>query len=126
MPTSSAVVADIVAAAQETLFSVPARPVWKLRPGKVIKPMSEIKTQYYLRLTAADRPGVLAQVARVLGDNQISISSAIQKWSDPVAQTAEVVIITHPAQERGMQAALRELGSLPVVKEINNFVRVEA
>ena len=126
LPTSSAVVADIVAAAQETLFNVPARPVWKLRPGKVIKPMSEIKTQYYLRLTAADRPGVLAQVARVLGDNQISISSAIQKWSDPVAQTAEVVIITHPAQERGMQAALRELGSLPVVKEISNFVRVEA
>jgi homoserine dehydrogenase len=88
--------------------------------------MSDIETRYYLRLSIADRPGVLAQIAKVLGDHKISISSAIQKLADSVEQTAEIVIITHPARERAMQSALDELALLPVVKEISNFVRVES
>jgi homoserine dehydrogenase len=56
----------------------------------------------------------------------ISISSVIQKAADSVAQTAEIVIMTHPAKEAAMQQALAELVHLPVVKEISNFIRVEA
>lgn len=126
LPTSSAVIADIVSAAQETRLGVTGRTGWRLEPSRVIKPMSDIETRYYLRLNIADRPNVLAQIAKVLGDHQISISSAIQKLADPVAETAEIVIITHTAQERAMQSALNELAHLPVVKEIGNFVRVEA
>jgi homoserine dehydrogenase len=100
--------------------------MWRLEPGKVIKPMSEIETRYYLRLNVADRPGVLAQISKVLGDHQISISSVIQKLADSVAQTAEIVIMTHPAEEAAMQQALNELEHLTVVKEISNFIRVEA
>jgi len=88
--------------------------------------MSDVITRYYLRLNIADRPGVLAQIARVLGEHQISISSAIQELADPVAETAEIVVITHSAQEKNMQSALSELGKLTVVKEIGNFIRVEA
>jgi len=88
--------------------------------------MSDIETRYYLRLNVADRPGVLAQIARVLGDHRISISSAIQKLADPAAETAELVIITHTAQEKAMQSALSELACLTVVKEVSNFIRVEA
>ena len=126
LPTSSAVIADIVATAQEINLGVAGRRQWRFEPGSVIKPMSEIKTRYYLRLNIADRPGVLAQIARALGNHQISISSAIQKLSDPVAETAEIVIITHSAQEKAMQSAINELAHLAVVKEISNFVRVEA
>jgi homoserine dehydrogenase len=126
LPTSSAVIADIVAAAQEVRLGVASRGGWRLEAGRVIKPMSEVETRYYLRLDIADRPGVLAQIAKVLGDHQISISSAIQKLADPIAGTAEIVIITHNAQEKNMQSALSELGHLPVLKEINSFVRVEA
>ncbi len=126
LPTSSAVIADIVSAAQDIVLGVGSRARWKLEPGKVIKPMSEIETRYYLRLNIADRPGVLAQITKVLGDHQISISSVIQKEADSVAQTAEIVIMTHPAQEKAMQQALEELRHLTVVKEIGNFVRVEA
>ena len=61
-----------------------------------------------------------------MGDRLISISSAIQKEADSVAQTAEIVIMTHPAKEAAMQQALEELAHLAVVKEINNFIRVEA
>jgi len=126
LPTSSAVIADIVATAQEVDLGVAGRGQWRFEPGSVIKPMSDIRTRYYLRLNVADRPGVLAQIARVFGDHQISISSAIQKLFDPVAETAEIVIITHSAQEKAMQLAINELAHLAVVKEVSNFVRVEA
>ena len=79
LPTSSAVVADIVAVARDVVLGVGGRAGWKLEPGKVIKPMSEVETRYYLRLDIADQPGVLAQIAEVLGSHLISISSVIQK-----------------------------------------------
>jgi homoserine dehydrogenase len=125
-PTSSAVVADVVSAAQDIITGGGGRVMWRLEPGKSIKPMAELKTRYYLRLNVADRPGVLAQVSKVLGDHLISISSVIQKAIDAVAETAEIVIMTHPANEREMQQALDELGRLAPVKEICNFIRVEA
>jgi len=126
LPTSSAVIANVVAAAQDVILGIGSRTRWGAQPGKGIKPMSEIKTRYYLRLNVADRPGVLAQIAKVLGDQQISISSVIQKVADSVAQTAEIVIMTHPAQEEAMQLALDELTHLAAVSEISNFIRVEA
>ncbi len=126
LPTSSAVVADVVSAAQEVFLGVAGRATWKLQPGKVIKPMADIETRYYLRLNVADRPGVLAQISQILGDHQISIASVIQKEVDSATRTAEIVIMTHPAREKAMQSALSELAGLAVVKEISNFVRVEA
>jgi homoserine dehydrogenase len=81
--------------------------------------------RYYIRVTVADRAGVLAQLATVLGDLQISIASVIQKEADPTAQTAELVITTHVSRERDVQQALTELQELEVVKEICNFLRVE-
>ncbi|MDD5509796.1 MAG: homoserine dehydrogenase [Dehalococcoidales bacterium] len=126
LPTSSAVIADVVSAAQDVLRGISGGVRWELGPGKVIKPMSGIETSYYLRLNIADRPGILAQIAKALGDRQISISSAIQKLADRVAQTAEIVIITYPALEKSMQSALGELGQLSGVKEVSNLVRVEA
>lgn len=126
LPTSSAVVANIVAAARDVILGVGSRADWKLQPGKRIKPMAEIETRYYLRLDATDRPGVLAQISKVLGNHQISISSVIQKLIDSAAQTAELVIMTHPAREKAMQQALDELTPLPAVKKISSFIRVEA
>jgi len=125
LPTSSAVIADVVSTAQDIVRGVASRARWKLQPGKVIKPMSDIETRYYLRMNVADRPGVLAQIAKILGDHQISISSVIQKVTDSMTQTAEIVIMTHPAKESAMRQALDEVVHLAVVREISNFVRVE-
>ncbi len=123
--TSSAVVANIVSAAQDIALGVGSRTRWKLEPGKRIKPMSEVEARYYLRLNVADRPGVLAQISKVLGDNLISIASVLQKEVDNLAQTAELVIMTHPAKESAMQPTLRQLAQLNVVEEVSNFIRVE-
>jgi homoserine dehydrogenase len=126
LPTSSAVIADVVSAAQDIVAGGGSRIRWVLEPGKKIKPMAELETRYYLRLDIADRPGVLAQVSKALGDHLISISSVIQKAVDVAAKTAEIVIMTHPAKEASMQQALDELEHLASVKEIGNFIRVEA
>ncbi len=124
-PTSSAVVADIVSSARKIVLGVGSLSTWKEVPGKTIKSMNDIETQYYIRLKAKDRPGVLAQIATVFGKNKISISSAIQPESDEKTRTAEIVIMTHPAGEKAMQKALRQLARLEVVKEVSNFIRVE-
>jgi homoserine dehydrogenase len=122
---SSAVVADVLAIAGNIYHGVHNVPDLRLDQGVTIKPMSEVKTRYYLRLNAPDRPGVLAQISQVLGNNSISISSVIQKESDLAAQTAIIVIMTYPAKEKGIQKALKQLKQLPVVNEVSNFIRVE-
>ena len=123
--TSSAIIANIVSAAQDIVLDVGTRTRWKLEPGKRIKSMSEVEARYYLRLNVTDRPGVLAQISKVLGDNLISIASVIQKEVDNLAQTAELVIMTHSAKESAMQSALHLLAQLNVIEEVSNFIRVE-
>ena len=122
---SSAVVADVLAIAGNIYHGVSNVPELRLNQRVTIKPMSEVTTRYYLRLNAPDRTGVLAQISKVLGDNSISISSVIQKESDLAAQTAIIVIMTYPAEEKGIQKALKELKQLRVVNEVSNFIRVE-
>jgi homoserine dehydrogenase len=122
---SSAVLADALAIAKNIYRGVNNVPELRLDQSVSVKPMSELKTRYYLRLNALDRPGVLAQISKVLGDNSISISSVIQKESGLPAQTATIVIMTYPAREKGMQKALRQLKQLPEVNEVSNFIRVE-
>ena len=125
LPTSSAVVADAVRVARDILLGAGCRPVSRLQLNKEIKKMSEIVTRYFIRMNIADSAGVLAQIAKVLGDNNISIASAMQKETDETAKTAEIVIMTHLSPEKGILQAVDELNSLDAVKEVNNFIRVE-
>ena len=125
MPTSSAVLGDILEIAWGMSGStVPASAV-PLDNETNLRPISDLVTRYYIRITAEDRSGVLAQMAAILGNLQISIASVIQKEADPQANTAELVITTHPSRERDVQEALQELEKLEVVKGIGNFLRVE-
>ncbi len=124
-PTANVVVADAIHIARSINAGTVLQPELLIDTPKQITPISEIETRYYMRMTIADMAGVLAQITRVLGENQISISSAIQKEADPKSQTAEIVIMTHPAQEKAMQQALDQMDKLEAVKEISNLVRVE-
>jgi homoserine dehydrogenase len=125
LATSSSVVADIICCARKLVLGVGSISVWKEDKTKTIRSIDEIETQYYVRLAAKDRPGVLAAIATIFGNNKISIASAIQPEVEEKTRTAEIVIMTHPAKEKGMRKALRELEKLDVVKEISNFIRVE-
>ena len=121
-PTTSALIADILDAAQSIIGGRRQINAGVPEPREVTN-MSSLITRYYIRLTVADRPGVLAQITTVLGEAEISIASVIQKEAD--AGTAELVIMTHEAREESMQRALAAVAELDVVAEIGNFVRVE-
>ena len=124
-PTSSAVVSDVIAVGQSIASGKKVPSVMRRAQPKPVRPVSELETKYYLRMSIADRPGVLAQIAKVLGDRSISIASVIQKEADVATQTATIVIMTHPAREEFMQRALAEMKKLPAVTEICNLIRVE-
>ena len=123
-PTTSAVIADVLDAAQSIIGGRREVHAAEEAPSRIV-PMSDLVTRYYIRLTVADQPGVLAMIASCLGKAQISISSVIQKEAYFDAQTAELVIMTHEAREASMQEALTNLRKLPEVQEIGNFIRVE-
>ena len=125
LPTASAVIADVVDIARNVAGNVVPPPILSLSEDIRIRPMLELETRYYIRLTTTDRPGVLAQVGAVLGDLNISIASAIQKEVDEQAQQAEIVLMTHRASEAAMQKAIQRLNALDVVAEVGNMLRVE-
>ena len=126
MPTTSAVIGDILEIAQSIASGVqPVLPP-KLDIHAAVRPMDELETQYYLRLRVADKPGVMAQITRVLGDLQVSIAAVIQKSTIEAEQLAEVVVTTHLASEAAMQQAIGQLARLEVVQEVSNMVRIEA
>lgn len=129
MPTGSAVVSDIIDIARNVMTGASGRvPAGSFqgdqrRPLR-IRPMEEIVTLYYLRFMVLDRPGVLSQIAGVLGQHGISISSVLQKGRKE-GQTVPVVIMTHTATERHVQAALREIDRMPFISEPATLIRVE-
>ncbi len=125
MPTTSAVIADIIDIVRNPSVGAASISMQRLSADVRIKPMDDLETRYYVRLIAADRPGVLAQVGGVLAENSISIASAIQKETDEVAQRAEIVLMTHRANEAAMQSAICGLEALDSVAEVGNMVRVE-
>ena len=94
-------------------------------PEGSILPIDELSSAYYLRLTCADQAGVLAQIARILGDGNISIATVIQKDTDPGSGTAQLVITTYPSRESDVQTALAAVAELGVVVSVNNLIRIE-
>ena len=129
LPTGSAVVSDIIDLARNLLAGasgrVPAASFQQdqRRPLR-IRPMEEISSLYYLRFMVVDRPGVLSQIAGVLGQHGISMSSVIQKGRKE-GQTVPVVMMTHTAREREVQSALREINRMPFISESTTLIRVE-
>ena len=87
--------------------------------------IDDLICKYYLRLNVQDRPGVFAQIGKVLGDGEISIASVLQKDTNQVEQTAEIVITTHPSIESSVQASLKALTELDVVRNVSNVLRIE-
>jgi homoserine dehydrogenase len=123
MPTASAVVGDIIEVARNMAFTISTRIGCTCYQEKEILPISELYAQYYIRMTVTDRPGVLAGIAGVFGQHDVSIASVIQKTQTDV--DAELILITHLVKEQFLQDSLNILRSMPIVGEINNVIRLE-
>ncbi|HSF07386.1 MAG TPA: homoserine dehydrogenase [Methylomirabilota bacterium] len=127
LPTASAVWSDIVEIARRIAHGIPALALElpSVGPGALpLRPMDAIRSCYYLRVMALDRPGVLSRVAGILGENDISIASVIQKGR-ATGEAVPVVMMTHEARERDMRAALAAIDRLPVVSSPTTMIRVE-
>ncbi len=136
MPTGSAVVSDIADIAQRLMNGAPPKsglaPV-KMNPAKTsgpgsfmgIRPMDEVESMYYFRFSALDRPKVLSKISGVLGENNISIASVIQKGRKE-GGAVPLVILTHKAREKNVRRALKKIDSLrAAVTGKNCLIRVE-
>jgi homoserine dehydrogenase len=129
-PTASAVVSDLIAAALSK--RTPGR-----RAGdactclfhKEVMDIGEVVTRYYLRLSCADRTGVLARIAEAFGLEDVSISHTVQVAGGPDQKDhggdAELVLVTHSVQEAKLQRVVQRLKKIPEVKAIENVIRVE-
>jgi homoserine dehydrogenase len=130
MPTASAIVGDLIDVASGCA-AIPSRlqNLWaESAPPVSLTPASRVKSRYYLRFTIADRPGVLARLAQVLGDHGISIASVIQhEPGDDAPENSPVplVIMTHLAIQAQVQAALVEIDRLDVVHSPSVCLGVE-
>lgn len=123
LPTASAVVADIMDAARDITYHIQGMIGCTCYDNKPIKPIGETYSRYYIRTKVADRPGVLASIALVFGNKNVSLASVIQK--DGSECVAELVLITHLTKEENLQDALCDIRQLSCVKEIANVIRVE-
>ncbi|OOZ41997.1 homoserine dehydrogenase [Solemya pervernicosa gill symbiont] len=130
-PTASAVVGDIVDVVR-TLTSDPENRVPHLafQPDALsdhpILPMEEIETAYYLRIHVSDKPGVIADVSRILADQQISIEAILQKEQPADADWVPVIMLTHRIREKQMNEAIKQIEALDTVKEQVVRIRLEA
>jgi homoserine dehydrogenase len=130
LPTASAVVADLVEIAREIRRGGAGRVAplsylpEALHPRPLV-PLGELHGRTYLRFTALDRPGVLAHIAGALGDCEIGIESVIQKGRGGAHASVPVLILTHPASEAAVRAALQEIDGLPDVTAPTLLVRIE-
>ena len=129
-PTASAVVADLVDVTR-TLTSDPNNRVPHLAfqsdqlSDLWVMPIEEIETAYYLRMQADDRPGVLADITRILGDLEISIEAFLQKEPREGMDKAEIILLTNRVQEGAMIKALEQIEALESVAEKVTRIRVE-
>jgi homoserine dehydrogenase len=121
-PTATAVVGDLVSVARNLLAG--ARGVGcTCFHERTIRPMEEMTGQYYILLRVEDRPGVLAEIASVFGESDVSIKSV---WQEGSGEDAQLVFITHRAREGPFQEAVAALRGLPAVVEVRSVLRVEA
>lgn len=122
MPTATAVLGDIIDVCRDILFDCCGRVRRNCYKKLRVKDISECESKFFIRMQAKDRPGVLANIAGVLGNNGVGISQVVQRSGN--GDTAELVIITDRVAEKNFNDATEILGGMSVVKEISGVIRV--
>ncbi|WP_435628618.1 homoserine dehydrogenase [Candidatus Ferrigenium straubiae] len=129
-PTASAVIADLVDVTRMHTADPEHRvPHLAFQPDQLadltILPMDEVTTSYYLRLRVQDKPGVLADITRILADEQISIDAVIQKEPAEGEEQTDLILLTHQTREKRINAAIAKMEALPVVAGKVTRLRLE-
>jgi len=129
-PTASAVVADLVDVTRLITADPEQRvPHLAFQPDQLsaipILGIEQVETSYYLRMRVADKPGVLADITRILADSKISIDAMVQKEPGEGERRVDIVMLTHRALEKNVNAAMAKIEKLPVVAGSVTRIRLE-
>ena len=129
-PTASAVVADLVDVTRMHTADPGQRvPHLAFQPDRMsdlpILSMEEVETSYYLRLRVLDRPGVLADITRILADQSISIDAMVQKEPSEGEEQVDIIMLTHLTLEKNINDAIKRIESLPVISGKVMRIRLE-
>jgi homoserine dehydrogenase len=129
-PTASAVVADLVDVARMLTADPEHRvPHLAFQPDQLsdtpILPMGEVESAYYLRMRVQDKPGVLADITRILAELSISIDAMVQKEPSEGEDQVDIIMLTHLTVEKNVDAAIARLEKLPVVVGKLTRIRLE-
>ncbi|HEX9674091.1 MAG TPA: homoserine dehydrogenase [Burkholderiales bacterium] len=129
-PTASAVIADLVDVARMLTADPEHRvPHFAFQPGQLadtpILPMGEVETRCYLRMKVQDKPGVLADITRILADLRISIEAMVQKEPRVGEVEVDIIMLTHLTVEKNVDAAIAKIEKLPVVVGKVTRIRLE-
>lgn len=129
-PTASAVIADIIDVARTITTDAQNRvPHLAFQPDQIVDlpilPITESQTAYYLRMRVDDRPGVLAEITRIMGDKKISIEAVLQKEPETGVTRATIIMLTQRIQEQQMVDAIDAIKRLEVVHGDVHRIRVE-
>ena len=121
-PTASAVMGDLIAVSRDILAGCNGRVRLNPYKGLPLQEHGRAEHRFFLRLKVEDRPGILASVAGVLGNNDVGISQVIQKQR--TGDAAEIVVITYRVQTRHMEDALTIFRSMSVIQDVSSVIRV--
>ena len=129
-PTASAVIADIIDVARTITTDAQNRvPHLAFQPDQIVDipilPITEAFTAYYLRMRVDDRPGVMAEITRIMGENNISIEAIMQKEPESGVTRATIIMLTQKIRERQIVAAIDAITQLEVVHGDVHRIRVE-
>jgi len=130
LPTASAVVADLVDVTRLITADPEHRvPHLAFQPDRLaadpILPIGEVETSYYLRMRVLNRPGVLADITRILADSRMSIDAMVQKEPGEGEKSVDIVMLTHRAVEKNVNAAMKKIERLPTVVGKVTRIRLE-
>ncbi|MDK9692442.1 homoserine dehydrogenase [Azospira sp.] len=129
-PTASAVIADLVDVTRLHTSDPEHRvPHLAFQPDAVVDlpilPLAEVQTAYYLRLRVEDKPGVLADITRILADQSISIDAMIQKEPGEGEVQTDIILLTHQTREKSVDAAIAKIEALAAVQGKVTRLRLE-
>ncbi len=129
-PTASSVIADLVDVTRmQTADPMHRVPTLSFQPDLLsdtpVISMDDVETSYYLRMQVIDKPGVMAEITRIVAENDISISALIQKEPDSDSDRVSIIMLTHLTVEKNINAAIARIESLPVVTNKVIRIRIE-
>jgi homoserine dehydrogenase len=129
-PTASAVIADIIDVARTITTDAQNRvPHLAFQPDQIVDipilPITEVQTAYYLRMRADDRPGVMAEITRIMGEQDISIEAMLQKEPEAGVTRATIIMLTQKIREQQMVDAIEAIAGLEFVHGEVHRIRVE-